>query len=236
MDNPAAQKLAVDLFMYSYYKDGFKFGPNSFGTFFSSNFISSFPEFVGALRNLRYNMQSGTYFDEFLPQFYANHWEKGIVPEVNEYADVITTEDGQIAVNSKHVINRNVLYNGKAKSFPLVAYGGVLYTLSLDGNDRAIYTPATTFTLSQKGKRGVKYNANMSTQEMADIDTDPTRIETNSKIGGSSISNYGNDLFAPIEDSFAGFAGIDDATTELENDYSEAAGEAELKEPLCLKK
>lgn len=236
MDNPAAQKLAVDLFMYSYYKDGFKFGPNSFGTFFSSNFISSFPEFVGALRNLRYNMQSGTYFDKFLPQFYANHWEKGIVPEVNEYADVITTEDGQIAVNSKQVLNRNIISDGKAKSFPLVAYGGVLYTLSLDGNDRAIYTPATTFTLSQKGKRGVKYNANMSTQEMADIDTDPTRIETNSKIGGSSISNYGNDLFTPIEDSFAGFAGIDDATTELENDYSEAAGEAELKEPLCLKK
>jgi hypothetical protein len=89
MDNPAAQKLAVDLFMYSYYKDGFKFGPNSFGTFFSSNFISSFPEFVGALRELRFGMQSGTYFDNFLPQFYANHWQE-LVPQLDEStADVV---------------------------------------------------------------------------------------------------------------------------------------------------
>ena len=231
--NPTAQKLAIDLFMYSYYKDGFKFGPNSFGTFFSSNFISAFPEFVGALRELRYNMKSGTYFDNFLPQFYANHWAEGIVPYLSEYADVVETKDGQIAVVAKQVLNRNTLYKGKARSYPLIVYNGVLYALSLDGSDRAIYTPTITITSSQKGKRGVKYNANMSIQEMASVDTDPTRIEANSKIGANSQLNFDNNLFRSFEEAFAGFKGMEDATAALEQDYSEADGEAELNEPLC---
>ena len=153
MDNPAAQKLAVDLFMYSYYKDGFKFGPNSFGTFFSSNFISSFPEFVGALRELRFGMQSGTYFDNFLPQFYANHWWK-LVPQLDEStADVVETSDGQIGVNSQQVLNRNLLGLNQTKSYPLIGYNGQLYALTLDGSDRAIYTPTVSITSTQKGKR-----------------------------------------------------------------------------------
>jgi hypothetical protein len=233
MDNPAAQKLAVDLFMYSYYKDGFKFGPNSFGTFFSSNFISAFPEFIGALRELRYNMKSGTYFDNFLPQFYANHWAEGIVPSLSEYADVVVTNDGQIAVTAKQVRNRTIVGKGKTKSYPFIEYQGALYALSLDGIDRAIYSPAITTTLSQKGKRGVKYNANMSIQEMADINTDPTRIESNSKLESSTSTSFTDELFNTIEDTFAGFEGIDATLDALEQDYSETEGEALLSTPLC---
>ena len=234
MNNPNAQKLAVDLFMYFYYKDGFKFGPNSFGTFFSSNFISAFPEFVKTLRKLRYDMKDGSYFDKFLTQFYANHWSEGIVPSLSEYADVIETKDGQIAVSAKQVLNRNIISDGKAKSFPLIIYNNALYELSLDGSDRAIYTPAITITSSQKGKRGVKYNANMSIQEMASVETDKTRIEANAKIGvGTSQSTYGDDLFKALEDDFSGFGGIADAVSEMEMDYSEADGEATLNEPMC---
>ena len=233
MDNPVAQKLAVDLFMYSYYKDGFKFGPNSFGTFFSSNFISAFPEFIGALRELRYNMKSGTYFDNFLPQFYANHWAEGIVPSLSEYADIAVTNDGQIAVVAKQVRNRNIVGKGKAKSYPFIEYQGALYALSLDGIDRAIYSPTITITLSQKGKRGVKYNANMSIQEMADINTDPTRIESNSKLESSTSTSFTDELFNTIEDTFAGFEGIDATLDALEQDYSETEGEALLSTPLC---
>lgn len=234
MDNPAAQKLAVDLFMYSYYRDGFKFGPNSFGTFFSSNFISAFPEFVGALRELRYNMKSGTYFDNYLPQFYANHWDEGIVPSLSEYADVVVTKDGQIAVVAKQVLNRNIVWKGKAKSYPLIEYQGVLYALSLDGSDRAIYSPTVIITPSQKGKRGVKYNANMSVQEMSNVKTDSSRIEENSNINSSSSNSTIEDLFNTMEEEFNGFNGIDDFLSDMEEqDYSEEDGESELNERLC---
>ena len=235
MDNPAAQKLAVDLFMYSYYKDGFKFGPNSFGTFFSSNFISSFPEFVGALRELRFSMQSGTYFDNFLPQFYANHWQE-LVPQLDEStADVVETSDGQIGVNSKQVLNRNLLGLNQTKSYPLIGYNGQLYALTLDGSDRAVYAPTVSITSTQKGKRGVKYNANMTTQEMAGIETDEARVKANEQLNpsGNSRSVSENELFKALEDAFGGFEGMDDALAGLEEAYGEALGEAELNEPMC---
>lgn len=73
----------------------------------------------------------------------------------------------------------------------------------------------------------------MSIQEMADIDTDPTRVEANSKVGGTSSTAFTDDLFSAIEDAFAGFEGMDEALGSLEQDYSEADGEATLEEPLC---
>ena len=236
MDNPAAQKLAIDLFMYSYYKDGFKFGPNNFGTFFSSNFISSFPEFVKALRTLRYNLKSGSYFDRFLPQFYANHWHEGLVPSLSASPTIIETNDGLIAIPAKLVANRNIVETSKSSSYPLIAYEGNLYELKLDGDNTVIYAPTVSLSLSQKGKRGVKYNANMTILEMASINTDSSRVEANSKIGGNTTSSLSdtilNSLEAAIPD-FGGFAGIEDSISELEGDYSEADGEATLDEPMC---
>ena len=246
MDNPVAQKLAIDLFMYSYYKDGFKFGPNSFGTFFSSNFISSFPEFVNALRELRYNMQSDPYFDEFLPQFYANHWmDKNLVPTISFSPwrnDIIETPDGKIAVVSKKVLNKNVLADGIVSSYPMVAYVNAkgeiaLYALSLDGKDRAIYEPTDVFSESQKGKRGVKYNANMTAKEIATVETAKERIDANAQLNpslsqGNALAN--ESLFNAPKDTFSGFGGIDDALAELEQgDYSEDGGNATLENPMC---
>lgn len=247
MDNPAAQKLAVDLFMYSYYKDGFKFGPNSFGTFFSSNFISAFPEFVGALRELRYNMKSGTYFDNFLPQFYANHWRNPkLVPQIDMGSDVIEINNGQqIAVNAREVLNENLLGISKFRSYPMIAYSKTngldgekvthLYSLSQDGSDRAIYTLAVEMSDSQKGKRGVKYNANMTIQEMAGVETDEARVKANASLNPSNNAQGGFDggLSQAPEDDFDGFKGRGEALGSLEQDYSEADGEATLEEPLC---
>lgn len=239
MDNPAAQKLAVDLFMYSYYKDGFKFGPNSFGTFFSSNFISSFPEFVGALRELRFGVKGVTdlnkFYSNFLSQFYANHWQE-LVPQLDEStADVVETSDGQIGVNSKQVLNRNLLGLNQTKSYPLIGYNGQLYALTLDGSDRAVYAPTVSITSTQKGKRGVKYNANMTAQEMAGIETDEARVKANEQLNpsGNSRSVSENELFKALEDAFGGFEGMDDALAGLEEAYGEALGEAELNEPMC---
>ena len=109
-DNPEAQKLAVDLFMYAYYKDGFRFGPNSFGTFFSSNFISSFPEVIDTLRELKYNMREGTFMEEYLPQYYANHINEAGLPWIDPQSGRWSgkyelTDDGKLVVEAKSVMN-----------------------------------------------------------------------------------------------------------------------------------
>lgn len=70
--DPEVINFAQDLFMYSYYLDGFYFGPNSYGAFFSSNFLLNFTEILDTLRNVNpnYNELSGIE-DVFAVQNYS---------------------------------------------------------------------------------------------------------------------------------------------------------------------
>lgn len=229
-DNPVEQKLAIDLFMYSFYKDGFKFGPNNFGTFFSSTFISSFPEFINALRSMKYNLKQGTYFEKFLGQFYANHWDEGLVPTIqNPFMgppNITVTKDGKLMVKSKVSFNRNT----KRGSWPLVVFEGRLYRLESDSKEFAVYTEAPV--LSGEARR---YNAGMSINEMVNINTDQKRIDANKALNPS-----GNKQFDALDAMFAQLEsqGFDDSVfaqfEEMEmRDYSEDAGQARLDEPMC---
>lgn len=62
-------KLAHDLFMYSFYEDGFNFGPNSFGNFFSIDFFNNYDELMDALRNIDTFFEDETMYQRFLMQF-----------------------------------------------------------------------------------------------------------------------------------------------------------------------
>ena len=211
-DNPAAQKLAIDLFMYAYYKEGFKFGPNSFGNFFSSNFISSFPEFIDTLRTMKYDMQEGSYFDRFLPQFYANHLnESGLVPRIQgkKKGDIIQA-NGMVSVKASLVLNENITPLGVYRSYPYIRIGRSIFALQQDGKDRAIYVPALVFGGEQKRGR-VIYNANKTVEEMSPM---------------SSINSVEEEL--PSDKVRMPLTGLEDSTP-----YSIEEGQGELKEPLC---
>lgn len=241
MDNPAAQKLAVDLFLYSFYKDGFKFGPNNFGTFFSTNFINSFPEFIEALRLMKFNMKNGTYFDRFLPQYYANHWADGIVPDVNV---MLTSKlaDGSIMVKTKDVHNYNIVPDSNSqhdiKSWKIIKVSdpvndtSVPYILNREGKETANYVPMSVISDTQ----GAKYNANMTAEEMSQIKEDSERIEKAKAINSNSAQTtdaFFDDSFAALEEA-VNMGGLDDyLAMEEEKRYSEEAGEAQLDEPLC---
>ena len=69
-------KLAKQLFLYSYYAEGFWFGPETINNIFGTGFITQFPEFVNTLRNMKQSMASNSYWEKFLPQFYANNPEE----------------------------------------------------------------------------------------------------------------------------------------------------------------
>lgn len=93
-----AQQLAVDLFMYAFYKTGLKFGATSFGMFFSTSFLTSFPAFINKLRSMRRKAeQDENYFDGFLEQFYANHFnDKGsfLMPYFDT-KDLLSAKEGE---------------------------------------------------------------------------------------------------------------------------------------------
>lgn len=229
---PEAQELARDLFMYAFYESGFSFGPNNFGSFFSTTFINTFPEIVTALRNMKTEMQKGTYFDEFLPQFYANHANDLILTNTININKVVLKEgeqifignEGHIFLPSRLVFNSNTLkYNFKyikiSADNPNVQSG--LYVMASYGDNNVCYVKAPEFQTQ-------KYNANMTATEMLDYDTTPNNID-----------NVLADPFAGMSDEdmynmqFDGFG--DDSFMADFNQYNEAESQAQLQNPLCKK-
>lgn len=217
MDNPAAQKLAVDLFMYSFYKEGMSFGPNNFGYFFSSQFLSSFPEFINALRTMQFNMFKGSYFDKFLEQYYANHYNEGVLPVITESEDLGNNE---IMVETKSVYNLN--FKDK-KLYKYITTNGKLYVIDAGrtNDSKTVYVEIP----NAKTTTAI-YNANKDVYSLNDGIEAEEKIRYESKPELSDSSQTNKDLVVLP-------SGINDALKELEDKYSEEEGKVKLEKPLC---
>ena len=218
MNNPAAQKLAVDLFMYSFYKEGMSFGPNNYGYFFSSQFLSSFPEFINALRTMQFNMFKGSYFDKFLEQYYANHYNEGVLPVITDSEDL---GNGEIMVKTKAVYNLN--FKDK-KLYKYITTNHKLYVIDSNrtNDSKTVYVEipnAKTFT--------VVYNANKDVHNLNEGIEAEQKIRYESKPELSDNPQTDKDLVTLP-------SGIDDVLAQLEIDnYDEKLGESQLEHPLC---
>jgi len=92
-------ELATNLMMYCYYKDGFKFGPNSYGNLLGTTFLTCFPEFTDVLRNLRLSMDNDDFWTHFMPQYYSNHVSEGLLNSINLTSGSFTETDKIISLN-----------------------------------------------------------------------------------------------------------------------------------------
>ena len=201
MDNPDARQFATDLLAYSFYLDGLNFGPNSYGNFFSTVFLNSYPELVNALSAMETNINSNMYAD-YLNQFYANYWkEEGLLPtyRTDTQNQPAKSVDGSILIPKKICANSNVI---DESYYPLIK---LEVTNKLTGeSETTLYSYDENFD-SEKAKRyypvkvhnpnqGVKYNANMTAVEMADIETDENLIKENRELDINNIELVGQTL------------------------------------------
>lgn len=226
-----SSKLAVDLFMYSYYKDGFNFGPNSFGNFFSTNFITSIPEVVNSLRDMSFNISSESYWNRFLEQFYANHLNDGnLLPSFGSGDPMSSpqkTDNGQIIIERKKATNRNLIGN---RVFKLVTYEGQLFQVDPNqiGEKQVVYNPVKTHSIP-KGQ-GPKYNANMTASEMAEVEVNEARVKASKSVNTVTESSSESEDFSEADYSMD----FEDALTSMENeDYNFEDGLASIDETPC---
>lgn len=70
MQNPEAQSLAMNLIRYSYYRQGFAFGPSSFIHFAPVVVKQAIPEYINELKNIMNNPDD---FNQFKSQYIRNH-------------------------------------------------------------------------------------------------------------------------------------------------------------------
>lgn len=75
-DKPEVVELAMDLFMYSYYDNGFQFGHDNFGVFFTTTYLKSMPRFIESLNAGNAKLMNKDFnIMNFVYQFILNHPE-----------------------------------------------------------------------------------------------------------------------------------------------------------------
>lgn len=196
-----AHQLAIDLMAYSYYRDGFRFGPNNYGTFFSTTFLNAFPELMESVRD--YNL-SREDVDNFLEQFISNH--------PSQTSTYIKTVKGEI-------MDENISYDEGSEETKVTVKGATTMNLNLPKNFNGSYQVAQRLYInynlfdyvgSEVNSRGiplhhyekvstlprvsdkkvdisrVKYNANMSREELDAIGLDEDKLKASLKLFSSS--------------------------------------------------
>ena len=112
MSNPEAQKLALNLFRYSYYRNGFAFGPNTFIHLAPVAIRNAVPEYIETLWSL---LTSEDDYSNFVEQYIYNHLDnRKLVPEVPD--DALTSfidEDNEIKDKVTFVIDENSNFGDK---------------------------------------------------------------------------------------------------------------------------
>lgn len=112
MQNPEAQKLALDLFRYSFYRNGFAFGPNTFIHLAPVAVRKAIPEYISTLRAL---LTSSDDYSQFVDQYVYNHLDnRKLVPEIPDTSSVkFIGEDNEIKDEVTFVIDDNATFGDK---------------------------------------------------------------------------------------------------------------------------
>lgn len=113
MSNPEAQKLALNLFRYSYYRNGFAFGPSTFIHLAPVALRKVIPEYIDTLRSLTTSTEDD--YSNFAEQYVYNHLDnRQLVPEVTEDATVsFIGENNEIKDEVTFVIDESSNFGDK---------------------------------------------------------------------------------------------------------------------------
>lgn len=243
MDNKVAQQLAIHLFMYSFYKEGYNFGPNTIGGMFSTVFLDSIPAYVQALRNIPNEIPNisskgeiaSTYFDDFLNQFYANRYNmSGVFPIRTINSKDVFQSDGNLIIPFEKVKNWKTSnafdYVGlKDEDDTFLGY----FTMLNKSGDYIVYTKLPTIsdsTINGKTFNDTKYDANSTIAEIADSLKE--EIELRDKAGMLKTNNddiWGN-IDSVIENAEISPDSTDDTAKAAMNDETQNQAPADIKQ------
>ena len=215
-DDPEIVKLGINLFKYSFYNNGFNYGPNSFGSYFDSVYWNSMPRVLNLLRTFKHNDTSiKKSLANFTEMFIANHSDDptdDLLLTYDESWPKTINEDGTITVNRAKVYS--LLSRGSRKYIRVASdtspNGFIPYILVKDSfkEKTATYKPMPVFDEPKP-----VYNANSTAKEMMSMyyndrkakiqaRLEALRAEEN-KSGGSSLSTTDTGNTQEIDEAIA---------------------------------
>lgn len=178
-DNPEVVAFGRDLFMYSFYYNGFNYGPNSFGTFFDATFWNCFPEVVDKLRTFKYTTRGKAFdsmLENFLGQYLANHTDDTKDTIIKTYnskeMSPVYNSDGTISLRAGDCYNKyNTGFNYNTFMRVDSGNGYRLYMLDssvtkyyMNPDDVLTYVPMPVFDEYQP-----VYNARSTAEDMSKL-------------------------------------------------------------------
>lgn len=245
-DNAVVRKLATDLFMYSFYKEGLNYNSTSIGKLFSTSFLTSIPEYIKTVRDAKNKVRDSEFMNKFMAQFYANNFKDACV----DFSKVNFKEDnaGNIRIPIKLAVNVNT--KGKKDSvsdyYDRMRVGDTMYMLIGVDDKGAIYTSVITFNEKTTGEiKSTLYNAKATVHQIFEHKIDEKAIKRNKNTGIQNNEEFGY-LDSINEDSLDGLVDPSEEyyekTSNGVNNFSQEEGfkklpltgeQAELLKNMC---
>ena len=98
-NNPKAQELALNLFRYNYYRNGFAFGPSTFIHLTPNAIRKIIPGYIEALNRILKDKNAD--YGKFVLQYIYNHLDnKQLVPSIPNNSSVVFEDDNKEVVKS----------------------------------------------------------------------------------------------------------------------------------------
>lgn len=185
-DDPEVVELGLNLFKYSFYNNGFNYGPNAFGSYFDSAYWNSIPRVINLLRTFKHNNTSvRESLENFTEQFIANHSDDPTDELIMTYQTTIwpitQNEDGTITVDRGKVYSK--VSKGIRKYIRIIdesELGFTPYILKKDNGFKektAVYTPAPVFDEPHP-----VYNAKSTAKKMTEMYFNDRKAKTAAKL------------------------------------------------------
>lgn len=170
--DPEVVKLGINLFKYSFYNNGFNYGPNAFGSYFDSVYWNAMPRVISLLRTFKHDVTSiKKSLANFTEMFIANHSDDPTDDLLLTYQrgwPMDTHEDGTVTVDRSKVYS--LISKGSRKYIRIVSATNpnnfIPYVLVKDSfkEKTATYKPMPVFDEPKP-----VYNANKTAKEMMDL-------------------------------------------------------------------
>lgn len=226
-DNSIAQQLALNLFRYSYYRNGFAFGPNTFIHLAPVSLRKLLPGYTETLNKL---LTEEDNYMPFVTQYIYNHLDnRKLVPEIPDTSDVEFLDDnGDIKDSFTVFITEDNKYkNDKFIKEAKEEEGTTVYTFmdfvgkrirgkwvyyKIDRKESGLNT-AKYYRISPLGFRNsfIEYEYGISVEDMESV---IKNNEINNDPSGDTIASFGEER-EPDTNTMPDYEGLTPTTEEL---------------------
>lgn len=210
--------MAAKLFIYSFYKDGLYFGPNSFGNFFSTDFMLNIPGYREALEKA--NKQE--YNQNLLDQFYYYNQSSNLYNKIAP-TNISYHTDGSITVATKSVFNPYGKVTGIGSILPYIMVDQKYYRLTGNTFDNAIYSEMPAINKDLLGTP--HYDPNMTLEELIESLPKEETMKKATQLGIDTETEESNNSIAAIIAQMSQATGIEsmidpDIESSIQEEYN----------------